>query len=1015
MNDINDRKFQLVEQVNKPFLGYIIDNADRYDVGGGYVKGQSLDRDGSLTLLSKYYESLDDKGVVTTNYHQRNNFGRYWASTFGLANMSRKVRHSICRDVYYDIDMKNAHPTLLSYYCHKHGIPCEHLDTYISNRDVLIREMMDYHGFTKDECKKELLVMLNGGKRDVSQSLQWIKDYYDGMRSIHNAIMLREPHYLQLAIKSKTYQGKKGYNIEGTTTNYVMCNLENMVLMYMYDFFKLQGISVGVLVFDGLMIEKSLVTSQRLEVLLTECSEGIYKDFGIKIPILEKQMDEGYEVPADLSAYQKQIPFQDPDVLVKSLFNKAESDYVTISQIPEDVKYVKPITFPSLRNCVVIHSPLGSGKTTSITKYILRYNPKRVLVLSPRQTFAKSICHEYNEKIGSVQESFSCYLDIKPKSSKIPTCDRLVLSMESLHYLHTVDLQSNPFDLLIVDECQSNLTQHVCVETNGKNLELNIGMFEDLLHSSDKIIFADAFIGSKTLHFLHHNQIPTHVYEYQTKMTPRTAMAFDNDTELFDKLRNSLSKNERNYVFMSSKNKAMIWSNTIQELYPEKKVVTLTGGSIVYDVRKEWGDADLVIVTSTVTVGINFDIPDHFHNVFIYASCRAKNLIADIFQGHYRVRNLINNRVYFAIYDIANCKLSLSTHFLTSLIDWKADYFEQRHSCFTEASLPIRQLVIDNIFECNMSIMKIKQMFYYYLRLCGYTLIENCDRTVVDALITDILQEKKDNLNAVTPLEDVPLLTLEQCNKLRSNKMAGAKLSEDEILQLEKKVFISCFVPSDDEEQFLQSSSSNNLWNLWCKNGRHEIYNLRNEKKIHMGICTLDNMYLKASEKCSLSCVQNEYIVQLEIACNIVRKLGLDNSQDCGKVVKHSILCECVDFVKLNLQTIQKAYALRDRRKDKLTFTFNNYVDTINQVLVRHSFTKIAGHGPKQKTVKGKKVLITDRDHIVKWKTNKKDTVKLYQSVWDSIKIKTPTRVNPVITRSSSCTEEILPKFDSEN
>ena len=48
-------------------------------------------------------------------YNQRNGFGLYWTTEkLGIQNMSRKIRHTICKDSMFDIDIKNAHSTLLS-------------------------------------------------------------------------------------------------------------------------------------------------------------------------------------------------------------------------------------------------------------------------------------------------------------------------------------------------------------------------------------------------------------------------------------------------------------------------------------------------------------------------------------------------------------------------------------------------------------------------------------------------------------------------------------------------------------------------------------------------------------------------------------------------------------------------------------------------------------------------------------------------------------------------------------
>ena len=73
------------------------------------------------------------------SYGQRHGFGRYWtAEKLGIQNMSgiSAIQYA---DSMFDIDMKNAQPTLLSWFCHKHGINCGALDDYIKRRKPMLQ------------------------------------------------------------------------------------------------------------------------------------------------------------------------------------------------------------------------------------------------------------------------------------------------------------------------------------------------------------------------------------------------------------------------------------------------------------------------------------------------------------------------------------------------------------------------------------------------------------------------------------------------------------------------------------------------------------------------------------------------------------------------------------------------------------------------------------------------------------------------------------------------------------
>jgi hypothetical protein len=59
-----------------------------------------------------------------------------------------------------DIDMKNAHPTILRYLCSIHKINCPNLEYYIYHRDDIVREIPD--------GKSEFLKSLNNDKINES-------------------------------------------------------------------------------------------------------------------------------------------------------------------------------------------------------------------------------------------------------------------------------------------------------------------------------------------------------------------------------------------------------------------------------------------------------------------------------------------------------------------------------------------------------------------------------------------------------------------------------------------------------------------------------------------------------------------------------------------------------------------------------------------------------------------------------------------------------------------------------
>ena len=159
---------------------------------------------------------------------------------------------------------------------------------------------------SRDEIKAHLLAIINGTTANQDEKWhenpKWNKRFYRGMQHTMKKIVELNPDLFKLAKKSKEERGTT-FNIEGTTVNYVMCDLENRTLMTAFNYLREKGIEVGSLVFDGLMIYKKNV--KNLEDVLVALRERVKEVMGCDIVFTKKEMDEGYEIPNSSSSPKK--------------------------------------------------------------------------------------------------------------------------------------------------------------------------------------------------------------------------------------------------------------------------------------------------------------------------------------------------------------------------------------------------------------------------------------------------------------------------------------------------------------------------------------------------------------------------------------------------------------------------------------------------------------------------------------------------------------------------------------
>ena len=218
------------------------------------------------------------------------NMGRLFAQSASLQNLPREFRGAIGAN-YHDLDMKNAHPSILLQYCQKNDIKCEALEHYVNNRDVIIEKIMNDYQLEKGDVKQLFLSIMNGGKREGIIDAFFMK-FKTECERIHTFIASLNPKLLKDVCK------RKEFNVNGSLTNIILCNIENEILLTAVQYLMKEGYKVDVLVFDGCMIRKE-DDKEITNELLGGLSGYVYEKTKYKIEFVEKELDN----TIDLSIY----------------------------------------------------------------------------------------------------------------------------------------------------------------------------------------------------------------------------------------------------------------------------------------------------------------------------------------------------------------------------------------------------------------------------------------------------------------------------------------------------------------------------------------------------------------------------------------------------------------------------------------------------------------------------------------------------------------------------------------
>ena len=281
----NGNKYILQEKFNIKALKYIIKHFDDIEWTRQENNEDSQKWCDIMKILVKRYEEKSQNGLIKIFYKQNNNYGRYYAKN-GMQSMFREIRHTISNEYYIDLDFKNCHPTLLLQYIKKlnnQHISYKILENYVNNRDDIIKNIMIKDNILKDKAKSKITSILFGS--NCKSNIEWWSKFKTEIQNISKYICEINPDIVK--------KSKKQYNIQGSTVSLILQNIENECLINLCNFLQINGLKIGVLIFDGCQVE---ISSKITNDLLQKASDYIQNKTGYKLDIIIKPMNEGLKL-----------------------------------------------------------------------------------------------------------------------------------------------------------------------------------------------------------------------------------------------------------------------------------------------------------------------------------------------------------------------------------------------------------------------------------------------------------------------------------------------------------------------------------------------------------------------------------------------------------------------------------------------------------------------------------------------------------------------------------------------
>jgi len=494
--NFDETKLSFREHIDEKLLSWIISKYTDYSSSFGLIKdwktGLDLSIKQSLTKLKSYQKFTKVPQVYKHSKSSPN--GRLFSERISLQGLPRKIRNTISREFYVDLDMKNAHMVLLCWYCKTIQLPPEyykHILYYCENRDECLQELGEIYELNRDICKKIVLSICNGGYNtyeiDLTIEPTWLKNLRSNIKVIQKVVCELNPQIVKNVEKQK---GQDYDNISGCVLNRVLCTYENIVLCWVIEYCFINKLEIGSLCFDGLLIKKEHYTPN----LCKELNEWILKNTEIPIQMVQKEMVD----IIDVENFEEK--FQEQEFHLLYHFTHKNCGIVLRDYYKDEIVYTKTHNWVKMNQTTKIWS-FGNDDNFKIeSSFVLE---EYILHLYERDF------HKLQDDEEALKKFKSLYEKCKRELGNITFLKKVVESFKELVWKDTTFMD--------IFERKENLF----VFKNGKCIDLDTGLLRDV-QKEDYVLLScgyDCFLDEKTeIDYTHIDHLLSSTFENEDQI-----------------------------------------------------------------------------------------------------------------------------------------------------------------------------------------------------------------------------------------------------------------------------------------------------------------------------------------------------------------------------------------------------------------------------------------------------------------------------------------------------------------
>lgn len=665
--------------------------------------------------------------------------------------------------------------------------------------------------------------------------------------------------------------------------------------------------------------------------------------------------------------------------------------FLNHADIIEHAKLTSDIIAPYLNyKLLAIQSEKGTGKTYNLLEALfanktLITKDTSILFVSCRRTFGIKLLNDLQI------HGFKLYSEV---SEKYITANRIICQIDSL-----LRLERDLYDIVIVDECES-LSRYLTSSHFTKNNKANciVGALEEIISDASNVYIMDADLSDRCLNYFKNIKkielSDIHLIINTFKAYSDYTIHYMTYNSWLNFIMEEIEDNKKLVIPMASNNKAKDLLIKINQDYPDKKVLLIHKETSdeekilkILKVNETWINYDIVIYTPSVCMGVSFDVPDYFDNIYAYG-CSDSLGSQEFCQMLHRVRNPINKCIYLALNQYTPYQDHNIISYETAEQILSSDYYLSQYDLYNNLvhARPSRKLTINtNVSRCRERVIVypykhepiydmfvrnsmeiIKDKLNFAAQLFGYIKHKSYQLNYIPpspsdiSLINDLKNIKQDRESSERSLEIEGIknaITLTNDEYLNKIKQKDEYLDEEDRNAIKRYNMISCYkLQKELEEEYVIKLDTikkvddfftddfidcfHNIDKLkWYRNLTNILATPEQDTQLKLSILKTNTILNKSFiTNCYLDFTSKDKYAYHVYAIEIIKQLGFDINNMSITISYHTLdsaMATIMEWFDTHKFEIVSKYDIRLLNKNFIELLkFNERLKIVNSIII---------------------------------------------------------------------------------